>query len=62
MGLLLPIFIVATFPDTLFLKTLFLVFCLSIFFFAAWFKLLDFDEKGMVLAKFRKSGRQVDDP
>jgi hypothetical protein len=38
------------------MKTLFLVFFLSVFFFAAWVKLLDADEKGMVLAQFRMFG------
>ena len=61
-GSVLPIFLFATFPDTLFMKTLFLVFFLSVFFFAAWFKLLDTDEKGMVLAQFKMFGSQIDDP
>ena len=55
-GSVLPIFLFATFLETLFMKTLFLVFFLSVFFFAAWAKLLDVDEKGMVLAQFRMFG------
>jgi O-antigen/teichoic acid export membrane protein len=61
-GCALPIFLFATFPDTLFMKTLFLVVFLSIYFFATWFKLLDTNEKAMVLARFRRSGCQTDDP
>jgi len=61
-GCALPIFMFATFPDTLFMKTLFLVFFLSIYFCATWFKLLDTNEKAMVLARFRMFGSQIDDP
>ena len=32
------------------------------FFFATWFKLLDTNEKGMVLARSRMFGSQIDDP
>jgi hypothetical protein len=58
----LPIFMFATFPDTLFMKILFLVLFLSIYFFATWFKLLDTNEEAMVLARSRMFGSQIDDP
>ena len=61
-GGVLPIFMFATFPDTLFMKTLFLILFLSIYFLATWFKLLDTNEKAMVLARFRMFGGQIDDP
>jgi O-antigen/teichoic acid export membrane protein len=61
-GGVLPIFMFATFPETLFMKTLFLVSFLSIFSFATWFWLLDTHEKAMVLARFRMFGSQIDDP
>ena len=54
-GMVLFIFMFATVPNTLAMKILFLILSLLVYIFTIWFKLLDSDEKAMVVDRLKIS-------